>query len=76
MSETGKLPPGSFPLPLIGNLLQLKNNLPESSGCNLKAVFFFGKLFQLSNKCGPMFTICLGSVRAMVLYGPCEISSD
>jgi len=51
-------------------MLQLKNNLPEASKCNLKAVFFFSKLFQLGKKYGPMFTVCLGSVRAVVLYGP------
>lgn len=68
MSETGKLHPGPFPLPLIGNMLQLENNLPEASRYNLKAVFFLSKLFQLRKKYNPMFTECLGSVHAVV-YG-------
>lgn len=65
MSETGKLPPGPFPLPLIGNMLQHK-----ASGCNLKAVFFFGRLFHPSKKYGSLFTICSDLVCPVVLYGP------
>uniref|UniRef100_A0A663LVR0 Uncharacterized protein n=1 Tax=Athene cunicularia TaxID=194338 RepID=A0A663LVR0_ATHCN len=78
MSETRKIPPGPFPLPVIGNMLQLKSNLPEASGCNLKAMFFFGNLYQLSKKYGPVIAICLVSVHAVVLYGTLyyEISSD
>jgi len=51
-------------------MLQLKNNLPEASKCNLQAVFIFSKLLQLTKKYGSMFTVCLGSVRAVKLYGP------
>uniref|UniRef100_A0A8B9IHV4 Uncharacterized protein n=1 Tax=Anser cygnoides TaxID=8845 RepID=A0A8B9IHV4_ANSCY len=47
MSETGKLLPGPFPLPFIGNMLQLKNK---------------GR--------SHVYNIFLGTVCAVVLYGP------
>ncbi|XP_074814649.1 cytochrome P450 2H1-like isoform X4 [Natator depressus] len=57
VSGSGKLPPGPVAFPLIGNTLQLNmRNLPQS-------------IHELSAKYGPVFTICLGSQRVVVLYG-------
>ncbi|NWW73161.1 CP2C8 protein, partial [Climacteris rufus] len=53
----GKMPPGPTPLPIIGNLLQVKPS-------NL------AKTFQkLSEQYGPVFTVHLGSDPVVVLYG-------
>ncbi|XP_038599649.1 cytochrome P450 2E1 [Tachyglossus aculeatus] len=55
--RTWKLPPGPFPIPIFGNLLQLDvRNIPKS----------FAKM---AKKYGPVFTLYLGSKRAVVLYG-------
>ncbi|XP_076978310.1 cytochrome P450 2E1-like [Tamandua tetradactyla] len=52
-----KLPPGPFPLPIIGNLFLLElKNLPRSYS-------------RLAERYGPVFTLYLGSRRAVVLYG-------
>ncbi|XP_049501924.1 cytochrome P450 2E1 [Panthera uncia] len=52
-----KLPPGPFPLPIIGNLLQLDfKNVPKS-------------LTKLAEQYGPVFTLYLGSQRTVVLHG-------
>ncbi|CAM5128036.1 unnamed protein product [Eretmochelys imbricata] len=57
VSGNGKLPPGPVAFPIIGNTLQLNmRNLPQS-------------IHELSAKYGPVFTICLGSQRVVVLYG-------
>ncbi|XP_054827101.1 cytochrome P450 2H2-like [Eublepharis macularius] len=56
-SGNSRLPPGPSPLPFLGNLLQLDTkNFPSS-------------VEKLSQKYGPVFTIHLGSKRAVVLYG-------
>uniref|UniRef100_A0A452GW50 unspecific monooxygenase n=1 Tax=Gopherus agassizii TaxID=38772 RepID=A0A452GW50_9SAUR len=56
-SGSGKLPPGPVAFPIIGNTLQLNTrNLPQS-------------IQELSVKYGPVFTIYLGSLRVVVLYG-------
>uniref|UniRef100_A0A8D0L9U0 Cytochrome P450 family 2 subfamily G member 59 n=1 Tax=Sphenodon punctatus TaxID=8508 RepID=A0A8D0L9U0_SPHPU len=51
------LPPGPFPLPVLGNLLELKAN---------KMLLSFKKL---SEKYGPVYTVHLGPRRVVVLYG-------
>ncbi|XP_062987362.1 cytochrome P450 2C31-like [Elgaria multicarinata webbii] len=52
-----RLPPGPQPLPWLGNLLQLDTrNFPES-------------VERLSQRYGPVFSLSLGSQRAVVLYG-------
>uniref|UniRef100_H0V296 Cytochrome P450 2E1 n=1 Tax=Cavia porcellus TaxID=10141 RepID=H0V296_CAVPO len=51
------LPPGPFPLPIIGNLLQLDvKNIPQS-------------FTKLAKRYGPVFTLYLGSRRTVVLHG-------
>ncbi|XP_074873837.1 cytochrome P450 2G1-like isoform X2 [Carettochelys insculpta] len=52
-----KLPPGPTPLPLLGNMLQLR-------GWNL-----FKSLMALRDKYGPVFTVHLGPRRVVVLCG-------
>ncbi|XP_042300741.1 cytochrome P450 2C19-like [Sceloporus undulatus] len=53
----GKLPPGPFPLPIIGNALQLKaHHFPQA-------------LQKLSEKYGPVFTLHFGAERVVVLHG-------
>ncbi|XP_069489445.1 cytochrome P450 2A6-like isoform X2 [Ambystoma mexicanum] len=55
--ESSRLPPGPAPLPLIGNLHQIRpSNLLKS-------------LKTLSEKYGPVFTVHLGFRRAVVLWG-------
>ncbi|XP_072828511.1 cytochrome P450 2E1 [Vicugna pacos] len=52
-----KLPPGPFPLPIIGNLFQLDiKDIPKS-------------LTRLAERFGPVFTLYLGSRRVVVLHG-------
>ncbi|KAH0627716.1 hypothetical protein JD844_003852 [Phrynosoma platyrhinos] len=52
-----KFPPGPMPLPLIGNLLQLKaKNVPEH-------------LRKLSEKYGPVFVVYYGSLPVVIIYG-------
>ncbi|TFJ99439.1 vacuolar protein sorting-associated protein 28-like protein [Platysternon megacephalum] len=53
------LPPGPCPLPLLGNLPQLPEYPKVTSASPL----------QLRDKYGPVFTIYLGSQRAVVLWG-------
>ncbi|XP_074855951.1 cytochrome P450 2H1-like isoform X4 [Carettochelys insculpta] len=56
-SGKGKLPPGPFAFPLIGNMLQLsRKNLPKH-------------IEELSGTYGPIFTIYLGSEPVVVLSG-------
>uniref|UniRef100_A0ABM5FCF0 unspecific monooxygenase n=1 Tax=Pogona vitticeps TaxID=103695 RepID=A0ABM5FCF0_9SAUR len=53
----GRRPPGPTPLPLMGNILQLKTN------------FLSKALEQLSEKYGPVFTVHFGGDPAVVLHG-------
>ncbi|XP_026304030.1 cytochrome P450 2E1 [Piliocolobus tephrosceles] len=51
------LPPGPFPLPIIGNLFQLElKNIPKS-------------FTQLAQRFGPVFTLYVGSRRVVVVHG-------
>ncbi|NXA34500.1 CP2CL protein, partial [Eudromia elegans] len=53
----GKMPPGPLPLPILGNMLQVKpKNLAKT-------------LEQLSEKYGSVFTVHLGSEPVVVLHG-------
>ncbi|XP_054855147.1 cytochrome P450 2F5-like [Eublepharis macularius] len=53
----GRLPPGPAPLPLLGNLPQLDPRALHRS------------LEKLSQRYGPVYTIHLGSLPCVVLYG-------
>uniref|UniRef100_A0ABM5FCD4 unspecific monooxygenase n=1 Tax=Pogona vitticeps TaxID=103695 RepID=A0ABM5FCD4_9SAUR len=53
----GRLPPGPTPLPVVGNILQLKTN------------FLSKALQQLSEKYGPVFTVHFGGDPVVVLHG-------
>ncbi|XP_009695740.1 PREDICTED: cytochrome P450 2C9-like isoform X2 [Cariama cristata] len=56
-SGKGKMPPGPAPLPIIGNVLQVKpKNLAKT-------------LEKLSEEYGPVFTVHLGSDPVVVLHG-------
>ncbi|KAM6264805.1 LOW QUALITY PROTEIN: cytochrome P450 2C9-like [Spheniscus humboldti] len=56
-SGKGKMPPGPAPLPILGNVLQVKpKNLAKS-------------LEKLSEEYGPVFTVRLGSDPVVVLHG-------
>ncbi|XP_056257050.1 cytochrome P450 2K1-like [Seriola aureovittata] len=52
-----KEPPGPWPLPLLGNLLQLDPKSPHST------------LYELYKKYGPVFTVHLGSKKVVMLAG-------
>ncbi|XP_054846814.1 cytochrome P450 2C19-like [Eublepharis macularius] len=56
-TQRKNLPPGPTPLPIIGNLLQLK-------ATNIAA-----SLKKMSEKYGPVFTVYFGSDQAVILYG-------
>ncbi|KAF5923569.1 hypothetical protein HPG69_010788 [Diceros bicornis minor] len=52
-----KLPPGPFPLPILGNVFQVDlKNIPKS-------------FTRLAERYGPVFTLHLGSRRVVVLHG-------
>ncbi|XP_032922385.1 cytochrome P450 2C19-like isoform X2 [Catharus ustulatus] len=56
-SGKGKMPPGPAPLPILGNLLQVKpSNLAKT-------------LQKLSKEYGPVFTVHLGTEPVVVLHG-------
>ncbi|XP_009958815.1 PREDICTED: cytochrome P450 2C19-like isoform X3 [Leptosomus discolor] len=56
-SGKGKMPPGPAPLPILGNMLQVKpKNLAKT-------------LQKISEEYGPVFTVHLGSDPVVVLYG-------
>ncbi|NWI52516.1 CP2C8 protein, partial [Calyptomena viridis] len=56
-SGKGKMPPGPTPLPILGNLLQVKpSNLAKT-------------LEKLSEEYGPVFTVHLGIYPVVVLHG-------
>ncbi|NP_001254680.1 cytochrome P450 2E1 precursor [Callithrix jacchus] len=51
------LPPGPFPLPIVGNLFNLElKNIPKS-------------FTRMAERFGPVFTLYLGARRVVVLYG-------
>ncbi|XP_074010585.1 cytochrome P450 2C19-like isoform X2 [Numenius arquata] len=56
-SGKGKMPPGPAPLPILGNVLQVK---PKDLAKTLQ---------KLSEEYGPVFTVHLGSDPVVVLYG-------
>uniref|UniRef100_H0WUH8 unspecific monooxygenase n=2 Tax=Otolemur garnettii TaxID=30611 RepID=H0WUH8_OTOGA len=56
-SGRGKLPPGPTPLPIIGNILQLDIKDISKSLTNLSKAY------------GPVFTVYLGMMPAVVLHG-------
>ncbi|XP_006879913.1 PREDICTED: cytochrome P450 2E1-like [Elephantulus edwardii] len=52
-----KLPPGPFPLPILGNLFQIElKDIPKS-------------FTRLAERYGPVFTVYLGSRRVVVVHG-------
>ncbi|XP_068106863.1 cytochrome P450 2F2-like isoform X2 [Hyperolius riggenbachi] len=55
--EKATLPPGPFPLPFIGNFLQLKIKEHAKS------------LLELTDKYGPVYTLYLGTKPAIVISG-------
>nr|XP_033812208.1 cytochrome P450 2G1-like [Geotrypetes seraphini] len=57
MGNRGNLPPGPTPLPIVGNILQVKTGDMVNS------------LMKLSKTYGPVFTVYLGSRRVVVLCG-------
>ncbi|XP_057267999.1 cytochrome P450 2C19-like [Pezoporus wallicus] len=56
-SGKGKMPPGPIPLPILGNVLQVK---PKNMAKTLQ---------KLSEEYGPVFTVHLGSDPVVVLHG-------
>ncbi|XP_066211494.1 cytochrome P450 2E1 [Saccopteryx leptura] len=57
MYSSWKLPPGPFPLPIVGNIFQLDlKDIPNS-------------FTRLAERFGPVFTLYLGSQRVVVLHG-------
>uniref|UniRef100_A0A8C4RBF9 Cytochrome P450 n=1 Tax=Erpetoichthys calabaricus TaxID=27687 RepID=A0A8C4RBF9_ERPCA len=57
-SRNANMPPGPTPLPIVGNLLQ-----------HIKIMFFLLSAPQLKDTYGPVMTVHLGSMRAVVLVG-------
>uniref|UniRef100_A0A803TKI6 unspecific monooxygenase n=1 Tax=Anolis carolinensis TaxID=28377 RepID=A0A803TKI6_ANOCA len=57
MYRKGKMPPGPTPLPIIGNVLQLKGK------------YWDQQFSKVSKKYGPVFTVYLGMEPAVVLNG-------
>ncbi|XP_044161292.1 cytochrome P450 2G1-like [Bufo gargarizans] len=55
--KTGNLPPGPRPLPILGNLLQLKSREIHKP------------ILELSKKYGPVYTLYMGPKPAVVLCG-------
>lgn len=55
--KTGNLPPGPRPLPVLGNLLQLKSREIHKP------------ILELSKKYGPVYTLYMGPKPAVVLCG-------
>ncbi|XP_069500529.1 cytochrome P450 2G1-like [Ambystoma mexicanum] len=55
--QKGKLPPGPTPLPLVGNILQVKNGKIVKSILKLRDIY------------GPVFTMYLGPRRVVALCG-------
>uniref|UniRef100_A0A6I8N1E2 Cytochrome P450 n=1 Tax=Ornithorhynchus anatinus TaxID=9258 RepID=A0A6I8N1E2_ORNAN len=57
MRREGKLPPGPFPLPFLGNLLHIRTDAT------------FQSFMELKEKYGPVFTVYLGPRPVVVLCG-------
>ncbi|KAK6115941.1 hypothetical protein DH2020_008210 [Rehmannia glutinosa] len=60
--SSAKLPPGPYPLPIIGNILQLGQNPHQS-------------LAKLSKTYGPLMSLHLGSIYTVIVSSP-EIAKD
>ncbi|XP_067319264.1 cytochrome P450 2C44-like [Anolis sagrei] len=57
MYRKGTMPPGPTPLPIVGNVLQLKGK------------HFYQAFSEISEKYGPMFTLYFGTEPVVVLHG-------
>nr|XP_060642039.1 cytochrome P450 2C20-like [Anolis sagrei ordinatus] len=57
MYRKEKMPPGPTPLPIVGNVLQLKGK------------HFYQAFSEISEKYGPVFTLYLGTEPVVVLHG-------
>ncbi|XLS82876.1 hypothetical protein HN51_048707 [Arachis hypogaea] len=62
VKPTIKLPPGPYPYPIIGNILELSHKP-------------YGSLYKLSKTYGPIMTLKFGSLTTIVISSP-EIAKE